>query len=114
MAILFYDHLVNKDQVWMYIEKLDGPDSHKNRLRKLVDEIIHQGILELALQKLHPHKHDRFLKLVTNAPYDPIVLEYLRDHADENIELEIETHGHSLIRDILADLGHKRKSKKGS
>jgi hypothetical protein len=108
MAILFYDHLINKDQVWMYIEKLDGPDSNKGRLRKLADEIIHQGVLELILQKLHPHQHERFLKLVTNAPYDPLVLEFLRTHADEKIELEIENHGQTLIKEILHDLGLKK------
>lgn len=104
MSILFYDHLVNKNDVWLYIEKIDGPEHHKNRLKRMVDDIIHQGILEAILQKLAPHHHEQFLRLVTNSPYDPLVLEFLRKHAGEDIELEIETKGHHLVKEIMGDL----------
>jgi hypothetical protein len=104
MSILFYDHLIDKNEVFMLIEKTQAPDDQKNRLKRMADDIIHHGILEMVLQKLHPHEHDHFLRLVTNAPYDPLVLEFLRKHAGEDIEVEIEKRGRNIVGEILEDL----------
>lgn len=89
------------------IERLETNDDQKSRLKKLVDDIVHQGLLEFLLQKLHPHQHDAFLKLVTHAPYDPIILEFLKKHAGDEIEVEIEARGQKLVDEILDDLKHQ-------
>ena len=109
MSILFYDHLVNKNNAINAIDELDTNDGQKSRLKKLVDDIVHQGLLEFILQKLHPHQHDAFLRLVTHAPYDPVILEFLRKHAGEDIEVEIEARGRKLVDEILEDLKHQKK-----
>ena len=106
MAILFYDHLVNKNHALEAIDGLETNDGQKSRLKLLVDDIIHQGLLEFLLQKLHPHQHEPFLRLVTHAPYDPIIMEFLKKHTGDNIELEIEVHGQTLIQEILEDIKH--------
>lgn len=104
MAILFYDHLVDKGEVLIVIESLEVPEDRKIHLKEMVDDILHHGILETVLQKLHPHHHDRFLKQMTEAPYDPKLLEYLKSHIDDQIEMEIESRSRSLITEILSDL----------
>ena len=102
--ILFYDHLVNKAEINIYLDKLDAPDNHKGKIRQLVDDILHQGLLEYILQKLHPHQHATFLDQFHSAPFDPELLEYLRDHAGENIDQELRSEANRLVRLIKKDL----------
>ena len=54
MSILFYDHLVDKTEALLFIDRLPEPENHKGKLKQLVDDIIHQGLIEYILQKLHP------------------------------------------------------------
>ena len=104
MSILFYDHLVNKSDILVYIDRLPKPDNHKGKLRQLVDDIIHQGLIEFILQKLHPHQHHTFLSRLETAPYDPELIGYLKDHISPDIEKEIATEAEKLIRLIKEDL----------
>ncbi|MBI1871859.1 hypothetical protein HYS10_00380 [Candidatus Collierbacteria bacterium] len=104
MSIIFYDHLVNKTEVLDAIEKMDAPDNHKGKLKQLVDDIIHQGLIEFILQKLHPHHHHTFLTRVNDFPYDPEIIAYLRDHISEDIEKEIRAEADKLIHLIQKDL----------
>jgi len=104
MSIIFYDHLVNKTEVLNAIDKMDAAENHKGKLRQLVDDIIHQGLIEFILQKLHPHYHHTFLTRVNDAPFDPEIMAYLRDHASDKIENEIRAEAEKLIRLIKKDL----------
>lgn len=102
--ILFYDHLVDKTEINIYLDKFDAPDNHKGKIRQLVDDILHQGLLEFILQKLHPHQHTTFLDRFHAAPFDPELLEYLQDHASEDIDKELRTEANRLIALIKKDL----------
>ena len=102
--ILFYDHLVDKTEINIYLDKLDAPDNHKGRLRQLVDDIIHQGLVEYILQKLHPHQHTRFLEHLHSTPYDPELLTYLRDHLGSDVEKELKEEAARLVMVVKKDL----------
>ncbi|MBI3954725.1 hypothetical protein HY333_01640 [Candidatus Collierbacteria bacterium] len=104
MSILFYDHLVDKREVLIYIDNLSVPDHHKGKLKQLVDDILHQGLVEFILQKLHPHQHDNFLSHLHQAPYDPEILKFLRDHTKTDIEEELTREAAKLIKIIRKDL----------
>lgn len=104
MSIIFYDYLVNKSEVLSAIERMDSPDNHKGKLKQLVDDIIHQGLVEFILQKLHPHHHHTFLSRIEDAPYDPELIAYLRDHIGQDIEKEIQAEADKLIGLIQKDL----------
>ncbi len=104
MSILFYDHLVNKSEVLLMIDQLSEPENHKGRLKQLVDDIIHQGLVEFILQKLHPHQHHTFLSHLETAPYDPELLTYLRDHIAPEFETDLEKEADKLIGLIQKDL----------
>lgn len=106
MAVLFYDHLVDRNPIIIAIEGLDADEETKGKFRKMIDEILHHGILEKILQKLSPHKHKTFLRRLEEAPYDPELLIYLRKNVGDEIEMEIQQEGRRIIRLILRkDLG---------
>lgn len=104
MSILFYDHLVDKTEVILLIEKSNQPENHKGKMKQLVDDIVHQGLMEYILQKLHPHQHNTFLSRVENAPYDPELIGYLKDHASADIEGQLQHEAEKLLAEIKKDL----------
>lgn len=104
MSILFYDHLVDKNQIIIFIEKLDEPENYKSRMKHLVDDIIHQGLIKFILDKLHPTHHVTFLTRVKSAPYDPEIIYYLKDHVSPDIEEELTKEADKLISIIMKDL----------
>jgi hypothetical protein len=104
MSIIFYDHLVDKTEVILLIENLNQPENHKGKMKQLVDDIIHQGLIEFILQKLHPHQHHTFLSRLENVPYDPELISYLKDHASVDIEGELQREAEKLINEIKKDL----------
>lgn len=104
MSLLFYDHLVNKSEILLYIEKLPEPENHKGKMKQLVDDIIHQGLVEFILQKLHPHQHHTFLSRLEAAPYDPELLSYLKDHISPDFEKELEEEAKNLVASIKKDI----------
>ncbi len=104
MSIIFYDHLINKAEVVLLIERSDQPENHKGKMKQLVDDIIHQGLVEYILQKLHPHQHNTFLSRLEAAPYDPELINYLKDHASPDIEKELQQEAEKLLEEIKKDL----------
>jgi len=104
MSIIFYDYLVNKKDLLDAIEKMTAPDNHKGKMKQLVDDIIHQGLVEFVLQKLHPHYHRTFLSRIEAAPFDPELVAFLKDHISPDIEKEIQLEADKLIALIKKDL----------
>lgn len=104
MSIIFYDHLVIMSDVDKYIEDLDDPSNQKGKAKQLVDDIIHQGIVEFILEKLDSKKHRTFLQIMHERPYDPEIINYLKEHVSPEIEAEISLHVEKLINDIKNDL----------
>ncbi len=102
--ILFYDHLVDKTQILIYIDKLDAPDNYKGKLRQLIDDIIFQGLMDFILQRLPSKHHHTFLVNLHLAPYDPKLINYLKDHAHPDIETKIQKHVQVLLKQIKKDL----------
>lgn len=104
MPFIFYDHLVFKSEIIDFIESTEEPENQKGKARQLVDDIIHQGVMEFILEKLHPKKHQTFLSQVEDRPYDPEIINYLKEHVSPEIEAEITSHVEKLIEDIKKDL----------
>ena len=104
MPIIFYDHLVLKAPVHEFIDGLDEPDNQKGKAKQLVDDIIHQGIIEFVLERLDPKKHHTFLQTLDDRPYDPEIISYLKKHISPEIEAEISIRVEKLIKDIKKDL----------
>lgn len=104
MPILFYDHLIPKTEVQNLINQLEEAENLKNKLHQLVDDVIYQGIIHMLLQKLDEKKHQTFLEMVHERPYDTEIIVYLREHIHSNIEEEISHEGQKLLGVILKDM----------
>lgn len=102
--ILFYDHLIDKGEVIVLIDSLDIPTEKKSKFKHLVDDILHNGLLEYILQKLHPHQHHRFLSHLETAPYDPELLTFLRRHLGESVETDLQLEAQRLLKNVIKDL----------
>ncbi|KKT35283.1 MAG: hypothetical protein UW26_C0012G0006 [Candidatus Collierbacteria bacterium GW2011_GWF1_44_12] len=103
MSILFYDHLINKEEVIILIESTDEPENHKSRAKQLVDDIIHQEIINFILDKLEEPKHKTFLYLIEERPYDPEIIIFLQEHVSPTIDRELQEFASSLIEEIKRD-----------
>lgn len=109
MSIIFYDHLVIKTQILDHIDSQDDSDSQKGKAKQLVDDIIHQAVIEYVLDKLPPSKHQTFLEQVHERPYDPEIIDYLKSHISPEIETDISHHVEKIIEDIKKDLSINTK-----
>ena len=105
MSIIFYDHLINKHELLVIIDKTEGEDNHKSKIKHLVDDILHHGIVEFTLSKLKPKHHKVFLQQLHHAPYSPEILDYLKEKVAHDIEEQIQKHADKLIKKVRKDLG---------
>ncbi len=104
MAILFYDHLITKSEIEIFLEASEEADNQKGKALQLVDDIIFQGIVSFILENLETHHHHTFLTHVHERPYDPEIISYLRDNIGPHIEDDIRTEADHLVKMILHDL----------
>ena len=110
MSILFYDHLIKKEEILILIDQTNEPENQKNKALQLIDDIIHHELLSFILERLEESKHHTFLSLIEERPYDPEILSYLQDHISPTIEAEIEQFAHKIIQDIKQDLLESKNS----
>lgn len=104
MSIIFYDHLIDKKDLEKHLDKLALQGDQRTRFMTLIDEILHNGIVEFILQRLHPHQHKVFLSQLEHSPYDPELLSYLKDHIDQEIESQLKQESERLKKLIIKDL----------
>lgn len=104
MSIIFYDHLIDRTEIHIHLDKLDLPEEKKSEFRSTIDNIIHAGLMEWILQKLHPHHHQTFLNRLQQAPYDPELIRYLKDHINEAVEDSLQQQSQKIIKQVTADL----------
>jgi hypothetical protein len=107
MPIIFYDHLIDKQDIILFIEKSDAPDNQKGKLKQLVDDVLHQGLVKFVLSKLHTKHHRVFLDQLHHAPYNPEIIDYLKEKVAHDIEEKIRAEADLLIKKVRKDLGLK-------
>ena len=104
MSIIFYDHLTPRDELIVIIKKSQAPENQKGKALQLVDDILHQGLVDFILKQL-PEKHHRpFLKRLYSVPYDPEILSMLRERIADDIENRIREEAERLIKKIRQEL----------
>ena len=105
MSIIFYDHLTPKEEILIIIKQSDAPENQKGKALQLVDDILHQGIVDFILKQL-PDKHHRpFLKRLHSMPYDPEILTMLKKRIADDIEDKIREEADRLIKKVRSELG---------
>ncbi len=105
MSIIFYDHLTPRDKIIVIIKESKAPENQKGKALQLVDDILHQGLVDFILKQL-PEKHQRpFLKRLHSMPYDPEILTMLKERIADDIEDRIREEADRLVNKVRQELG---------
>ena len=87
MSFIFYDYLLNIDELNVVIKKSTSDEIERHELWGIVDEIVHHNVLECIFSNLPKDYHIEFAEYMYDIPYDHQVLKFL----DEKIGGSIET-----------------------
>lgn len=104
MAILFYDHLVYKEDLHSLIEQSESPDNIKAKTKLAIDDVIHHHVIAFVLESLPEEKHRTFLVMLEDKPYDPEILIFLEEHIGPDFEPMLSQEINKLLTDIKQDL----------
>ncbi len=104
MSKLFYDHLIVIEEVVAVLDEHNVTPKEKEKILRLVDEMLEHEILDAIFTYLPREKHEAFLKKFHAAPYDTALLTYLKDNAAVNIELAILDRANKTKRKFLAEV----------
>lgn len=100
---LFYDHLVDREGLAKLIDSAANP-KERVKLMKLIDETIHNTILDLIFTHLDEKHHEEFLMMLHKEPHAAGILVYLKEKAHPQIEEKIKERIAELRTKITSDL----------
>lgn len=103
MSKLFYDHLIEFEEVETKISTLEIEKDKKEEIRQTIEETIHYRVMTRILTHLPREHHNEFLEKFYRAPHHAGLLKLLKDKV-ENIEEEIKDELSKLKKEILKDL----------
>lgn len=98
---LFYDHLVDKTNLARLIEGKEKDFKKRIDLYKMLDEIIHNTVLDVIFIHLDKKHHKEFLVLMHKNPRSAELLVYLKLRAHPQIEAKIRERVENLKNKIL-------------
>jgi hypothetical protein len=92
MSKIFFDHLIELEDIKSYIDNAAENHEEKEDLWDLVDEYVNHKVLITILTNLDSEYHDEFLLMFLDKPYDTGIIEYLDDRLSCPLcELIVET-----------------------
>jgi len=108
MSKLFFDHLVKLAKLEEKLAALEAADEEVDELRRIVDELVQQKVVEVILSVLHEDHHHTFISRLHLAPADPEILEWLREQVEDidgQIEAAIGELEEEIIKEMAGDEG---------
>ena len=110
MAHVFYDHLLELEEIEELIKGHSGEPEEREELNKIVDETVHHRVLGCILQHLPREHHEDFLERFHAAPHDPTIIVFLQEKtpSDVDIEQKIKEAVKELKKELLSDLKKKK------
>jgi len=100
---LFYDHLlIELDDVYLEIEKLQVTTAEKKKLVTVIDQTSHHLVLDTILKNLHQDHHHTFLEKFHKHPHHSQNIKFLKTHVDD-IEAQITKAVKDLKSTLLAE-----------
>lgn len=101
---LFYDHLINKSNLVKIIEEKEKDFEKRISLHKILDELIHNTVLNVIFTHLDKKHHEEFLVLMHRNPRSTEIILYLKTKAHPEIENKIKEElqflGSKIIKEI--------------
>lgn len=101
MSKIFYDHLIILTEVEAEIKNIAETSEEREELWQIVDETIHNRVLELLFDKLPGEHHDEFLEKFHEAPHDEGLIRYLDGRISGNVEAIIKQELGNLAYELL-------------
>ena len=110
MTKIFYDELVGIEQIFVEIEMLELVPDEKQKVKGLVDEIVHYEMVTFILDHLPHHHHEEFLKRLHKTPHSTEHLVFLESILTKNFTQKMKNRAEKLKKEIQTDLKkYKRK-----
>lgn len=104
MTKVFYDHLVNIEEIWRELENYEIETEEREEIRIIIDETFHHQTLDIILTRLPLEHHQTFLDRFYRSPHDQDLLVLLKELIEEDIEEEIKKQAQKIKTEILADI----------
>lgn len=86
MSKVYYDSLLDLEEVEKAIKKASASIEERDELWQIVDEIVHHRVMGCILDNLPVEHHGEFLERFEKAPHDESLLEYLKEKIGQNVE----------------------------
>ena len=107
----FYTHLVEIDSLTVELDSLNLEDHHKHELARLMDENIHNVVMDAILSKLSDEDKNKFAQLVHSDDYDEI-WKFLKEKSSD-IEEEIRKATKEFKQELHKDLEEAKGKNSG-
>lgn len=109
MSKIFYDHLVDVEEITRGLKKYVLQKEEYDELLQIADETLHHHVLNVILTHLPKEKHEIFLENFYAAPHDPKLLDFLKNEGLVEIESKIQSEVKKVKEEILAEIGRTVK-----
>jgi hypothetical protein len=106
MSHIFWDHLIDLDELAKVIGDSSDSREEKEEMWGLVDEIVHHKVLGCIFDHLPKEHHEEFLERFHKKPYDETLVDFLNQKIDRNIEEIITQELGGLAKELLINLKH--------
>lgn len=100
MSKIFFDYLIEIDEVKLHIDKVATSHEEKEDLWNLVDEFVTHRIISSILSELDETVHNEFLCMFLDKPYGMEIVDYL----NEKLPLPFENLINDKMRQIVSEL----------
>ena len=101
MSKLFYDHLVDLNEIEGLVKKHVKDAEARAEIYKLIDEIVHHRVVGCILDKLPNDHHKEFLQHVAQRAHDESILDFIKERVAEDVEEFIKQEIYIVGREIL-------------
>lgn len=104
MSKLFFDHLIEFEEIEIELKKLDVTHEERIELERLIDSMVHHRVVDRILTHLPAEHHEEFLDKYYKKPYDPVLLSWINQRIEESVEKHVKDEVAKLKKEILKDL----------
>lgn len=110
MNKVFYDHLIIIEEVITIIDAHDIDAQEKKQIIELVEQTLHQEILNTIFTHLPKDHHETFLIHFNAVPHDQKILDFVKDKSGIDIEKEILKTANGVKKKILKEITLAQKT----
>lgn len=111
MTKIFFDHIIDSQDILETLDMYQIESEERQELELLVDEILHHHVLNIILSRLPTDHHTEFITRITKSPEDPEIWIFLKQHAGETIEIQVQEVAQKVKEDVKKEI-HKAKIKR--